>query len=75
MMLLSVLLVVLPGIIDNVGNDGRIIVVIGDRGGIHCRSANMMITIKLILLNNVRVSIKFIPPKDLLGDGREGTLI
>jgi len=43
--LLSMLLVVFPGIIDNVCNDGGNIIVIGDRGGIICRSADVMITI------------------------------
>jgi len=43
--LLSMLLVVFPGIIDNVCNDGGNIIVIGDGGGIICRSADVMITI------------------------------
>jgi len=42
--LLSMLLVVFPGIIDNVSNDGGNIVVIGDGGGIICGTADMMIT-------------------------------
>jgi len=43
--LLSMLLVVLPGIINNICNDGGNILVIRDGGGIICRSADVMITI------------------------------
>jgi len=42
--LVSTLLVVFSGIIDNVCNDGRNVVIIGDGGGIICRSADVMIT-------------------------------
>jgi len=43
--LLSMLPGVFPGVIDNIYNDGRNIVVIVDGGGIICRSADVMITI------------------------------
>jgi len=43
--LLSMLLVVFPGVIDNVCNDGGNIVVVGAGGGITCGSADVMITI------------------------------
>jgi len=42
---LSMLLVVFPGLIDNVCNDGGNIFVVGDGGGIISDSADVMITI------------------------------
>jgi len=39
------MLVVFSAIIDNMCNDGRNIIVIGDRGGIIYRCADVMITI------------------------------
>jgi len=44
-MMLSLLLVVFLCIIDNICNDGRNIIIVGDGGGIICRSADVMITI------------------------------
>jgi len=44
-MLLSVLLVVFSGIIDEFCNDGRNIIIISDGGGIIFGSADVMITI------------------------------
>ena len=73
--LLSILLVVFPCIIDNVCNDGRNIVVISDGGDIIGGSAEMMITILLILFNNMGVRIELIPVKDFFGDSGEGILI
>jgi len=43
--LLSILLVLFPGIKDNLSSDGENIVVIGNWGGIICGSADVMITI------------------------------
>jgi len=73
--LLSMLLVVFPGIIDNVCNDGRNIVVVGDGRGIICGSTDVMITIKLIMFNNVGVRIKLIPITKFFRHSREGILI
>jgi len=39
------LLVVFPGVINDVRNDGGNIIVIGDRGGIICGNADVMITL------------------------------
>jgi len=73
--LLSMLLVVFPSIIDNICNDGRNIVVVGDGGGIICGSPDVMITIYLIMFNNMGVRIELIPVKDFFRDGGEGILI
>ena len=43
--LLSMLLVVFAGIINNFCDDGGNIVIVGDRRGIICWSTDMMITI------------------------------
>ena len=51
--LLSVLLVVFPGVIYDVCNDGGNIIVVGDGGGIICGSTVVMITISLIMFNNL----------------------
>jgi len=68
------LLVVFPGIIDNFCDDDGNIFVIDKGGGIICRSADVMITIQLIMFNNIRVRIELIPVKDFFGDGGEGIL-
>ena len=74
-MLLSMLLVVFPGIINDVCNDGGNIVIIGEGGGIICRRAEVMTTINLILFNNMGVRIELIPVKDFFGDCGDGILI
>ena len=73
--LLSIMLLILPGIIKNVRNDGGNIIVIGDGGGIICWSSNVIITIKLIMFNNLGVRIKLILVRDFVGDGGEDILI
>jgi len=43
-MLLSMLLIVFPGIIDNIYNNGGNIIIIVNGGGITCRRADLIIT-------------------------------
>jgi len=74
-MLLSTLVVVFSEVLDDGYKDGRNVVIIGDRRGIICRSADMMITISLILFHKVGIRIKLIPGKENFEDGEESNFI
>lgn len=72
---LDVLIIVLSGIIYNVGNNRGNIIIIGEGGGIICWSTDGIITIEKMLFNNVMVRIELIHVKDFFKYGVECIII
>jgi len=71
---LPVLLVIFPSIIDDINDDVRDVVSVGDGGGV-CWNPVIIISVLLILFHIMRVCFRFIPVKSFFRHGEERVLI